>query len=460
MKLDAQVDMLEFKEYAEIDLNETPVVALACGHFFTAETLDGTYGFRSMTPYLHSLPVKIVYMAIFYCVNSAGLTISHLGMVGLKEVYTIDPGTSKSLGLEDISSRMAPAIPKCPHCQRPIRQHVTRRYNRLINRAVIDEMSKRFIVTGQTDLQEIEEKLTKVDLDLEQTRSSVTSTGMMTISPHARERAIGEVTRKLELRYKACSQLISTVKRLQCRTAERHQPAHKLHEATLHALRRDIPLEGTLRTLTLEHSPSTDARDQRITLGAKMLQAKIECLVLEDKFSVLSDTRKKHGNSVATSMLGNSPSSLTTRFLQFCTEFITTCSKNSSPRLAVEASLYYARVARLFETSGITEPKDRELATKYHDKAQMLLEEAGKLCEQGFRDAGSLLQAVIKSLKLLQKEWYEGITTEELASIKTAMVSGSHGIAAHSGHWYNCVNGHPVCFTLYSWCMKSGSADQ
>lgn len=46
MKLDAQVDMLEFKDYAEINLDETPVVALGCGHFFTAETLDGAYGFR------------------------------------------------------------------------------------------------------------------------------------------------------------------------------------------------------------------------------------------------------------------------------------------------------------------------------------------------------------------------------------------------------------------------------
>jgi len=42
MKLDAQVDMIEFKEYGEIDLDETPVIALACEHFFTAETLDGT----------------------------------------------------------------------------------------------------------------------------------------------------------------------------------------------------------------------------------------------------------------------------------------------------------------------------------------------------------------------------------------------------------------------------------
>ena len=43
MKLDAQVDMIEFREYREVDLDETPVIALACRHFFTTETLDGTY---------------------------------------------------------------------------------------------------------------------------------------------------------------------------------------------------------------------------------------------------------------------------------------------------------------------------------------------------------------------------------------------------------------------------------
>lgn len=38
-------------------------------------------------------------------------------MIGLKEVYEIDPVTGNILSLEDISSKMAPAIPKCPHCQ-------------------------------------------------------------------------------------------------------------------------------------------------------------------------------------------------------------------------------------------------------------------------------------------------------------------------------------------------------
>jgi hypothetical protein len=73
-----------------------------------------------------------------------------------------------------------------------------------------------------------------------------------------------------------------------------------------------------------------------------------------------------------------------------------------------------------------------------------LLEEAEKLCETAFKDAQFLLQAVKDSLKLLQKEWYEEITTDERDAIRKAMLSGPQGIASHSGHWYNCVNGHPV----------------
>lgn len=77
-------------------------------------------------------------------------------MIGLKEVYKIDAETGNAIGLKDISSKLAPAIPKRPHCQRPVPQNVMQRYNRLINRAVIDEMAKRFIVTRQTDLQKLE----------------------------------------------------------------------------------------------------------------------------------------------------------------------------------------------------------------------------------------------------------------------------------------------------------------
>ena len=60
--------------------------------------------------------------------------------------------------------------------------------------------------------------------------------------------------------------------------------------------------------------------------------------------------------------------------------------------------------------------------------------------------------AVEEALRLLGREWYEKVTAEEIVAIKKAMVnaSGTLGIMTHSGHWYNCANGHPVSYVLCS----------
>lgn len=49
---------------------------------------------------------------------------------------------------------------------------------------------------------------------------------------------------------------------------------------------------------------------------------------------------------------------------------------------------------------------------------------------------------------MLGREFYEEVTEEEIEAIKRAMLGGRGGIASHSGHWYNCVNGHPVSLHL------------
>jgi len=182
------------------------------------------------------------------------------------------------------------------------------------------------------------------------------------------------------------------------------------------------------------------------------MEIRIDCITIEDKFLVLSAARAKYGDSAASlTFPGGSPLNLARAFLQSCADFIANCSEKALPKLAVEASLYFARIARRFETSGLSNPEDRKMAIGYHEKAEILLLRAEKLCEQGFRDADTLLQAANELLKLLQKEWYEEVTAEELDAIKKAMISGPRGIAAHSGHWYNCANGHPVRLTPCSW---------
>lgn len=59
--------------------------------------------------------------------------------------------------------------------------------------------------------------------------------------------------------------------------------------------------------------------------------------------------------------------------------------------------------------------------------ARELLEKALELCKQPFQNAEQLKMAVEESIKLLGREWYEAVTSEELAAIKQAMVSGPGG---------------------------------
>lgn len=133
-KQDHRVDMLEFKSFGEIDLNSTPIVLLGCGHFFTAESLDGHMG-----------------MAKVYEMNLEG----------------------EFVGLQDISGRLVETISRCPDCQCPIQQYATQRYNRVINRAVIDEMSKRFLVSGKARLQKLEMKAHDLELDSAKSREKL-----------------------------------------------------------------------------------------------------------------------------------------------------------------------------------------------------------------------------------------------------------------------------------------------
>lgn len=74
---EARVDLLEMKTYGEIDLNETPIVFLGYGHFFTAETLDG--------------------------------------LMGMADVYSQDED-GKFTGLQDVPAALARDIPRCPDC--------------------------------------------------------------------------------------------------------------------------------------------------------------------------------------------------------------------------------------------------------------------------------------------------------------------------------------------------------
>jgi len=172
------------------------------------------------------------------------------------------------------------------------------------------------------------------------------------------------------------------------------------------------------------------------------MQIKIDQIILEDKFALVQ-TFKSSLHIASMRIPGGNPSQLSNPFFAICKVFIADCVLENLPKLSVEATLSYAKIAHLYESYCQSNKSDIDTASEHINFVRELLDKANELCDRGFQNADTLRIAVGGLIKLLQKPWYEVVTAAELAAIKAAMVSGSSGIATHTGHWYNCANGHP-----------------
>ncbi|KAI1914221.1 hypothetical protein LOZ65_005667, partial [Ophidiomyces ophidiicola] len=370
------------KTYAEIDVNETPIVVLACGHFFTAESLDG--------------------------------------LVGMQDVY-ITNKSDQFIGLADTSGTLASNIPQCPDCQCPVRQYVTQRYNRVINRAVIDEMSRRFLVNGKTELRGLELQVDRLEKELEISRSGFKGTVRLAANSNSAGLA-AKVGKQIQTRYNASCVLNKNISSFLQKVTDRHQPARKLHEAMIHATSRNKSkcIDEVLKSLSIRETVRPVELDRRLTLGGRMVQIKAQCIVLEDRFSVVGVEKPVTLFAETATFLSESFEKLPKSFFQTCTTFIKDCNAESLPKLAVEASLYFARIARLYRGSALSaNSSDEKVIEK---EARELLEQALELCKQPFQNSEQLRVAAEESIKLLRREWHEVVTSEELATIKQAMV--------------------------------------
>ena len=87
----------------DIDLNLSPIVALGCGHGFTYGYLDGE--------------------------------------MGISDTYLMYE-LGEFVGLNDFYPELSMSRPSCPHCLTPTQQFSVLQYDRLVNSAIIDELSR------------------------------------------------------------------------------------------------------------------------------------------------------------------------------------------------------------------------------------------------------------------------------------------------------------------------------
>ncbi|KAF5628884.1 NFX1-type zinc finger-containing protein [Fusarium sp. NRRL 52700] len=395
-KSDARVDLLEFLLYTEVNLDESPIVVLGCGHFFTGETLDG--------------------------------------LVGLDEVYTRDKEGAFN-GLKDATGSLSRNVPFCPDCKRPIRQFATKRYNRLINKAVMDEICKRFIISGREALKTLEDQLRSEENNLSESRTSQPTNAnwpqqLLTKKRYQRLEKLGDMSRDLARKM-----------------GKDHQPTKILIDriATARVRATGDPMSLAMQMEAMKLSPPEP--DNQIILGAKLIMIRSEEVQFQDSVALLQACRGRVKPAAIEEWVKEQPLLSTIYFFAICHNLINEAKKANLPRTIASASLSYAKVSQLATwcaqtKDGTTAPTPGdESVKKYVDRAKEFLENA--LLQCGDLANSEELKERLEEMSRLFEPQYHAITPEELASIKSAMVSGPGGLATHSGHWYNCVNGHP-----------------
>lgn len=262
-------------------------------------------------------------------------------MLGLGSLYTTDQ-TGKYTGLKEPSGELT-AVPTCPDCRVPIRQFATRRYNRVVNKAVMDEISKRFLMAGRVKLANLDKRMTEMEDRL--AKSEHMPPTWRSGQRHNTAQALRKEAINLRQDMKA-----------------EHQPTKKLFDAIITS-QRDHPLGHRLQTLTLSTPDATKPinhppipqpiYNHQITLQAHRLALRADEAILRDTFMTLGLRAGKATTTTPSPHLlgGQSRSTATIPLPKQCADFLHQCEQliehaeaAALPRLVVPTVLSYARV--------------------------------------------------------------------------------------------------------------------
>ncbi|KAJ5087674.1 hypothetical protein N7456_011290 [Penicillium angulare] len=349
------------------------------------------------------------------------------GLVDLDAVYRRDE-KGKFDALQDISSSLASAIPSCPDCRQPIRQFATKRYNRVVNRAIMDEIYRRFLTKGRVELESLQSRVNAIEDQSNSTSLESPEDGT-------------EV-------YKACDELQKEALDLS-KAMEAENPMKRLIDII--AIHKKTSMREIAASLSESKDMDSSEREShnQITLDARLIYVKVQEIRYSHVFKLIN---RPHGSEKTSAKRVERLTIAMGNVLEHCHELIAHAEGRRLYRIAITATISFAKISqlqglchRLHNRKAYRQSKDTEGAGKYvncFEIARGLVAAALKLCGE-LGNCPELQEAVEEMARLYEGPRYEKITFEELQSIKTAMVSGREGMATHCGHWYNCANGHP-----------------
>ena len=392
--LSQEVDVIEFQTYGETDLDTHPCIFLDCKHIFTMSTLDG-----------------VMSMADYYDMDTGERPIS---------LRSTDKPFSKT------------EIKACPDCRGSLRN--VGRYGRIVRRALLDESMKKFITwsnaayvplaEGVIEQQDI---LVTTTEDARWDHKTMQLTGSSDLQM-TQLRRIGGLARysKIFAIRRSISAYLGEVQ-----AAE--QPFQRVRDM-VEAVRRRNAGDG------VQISPFDFDQSLLKTRGWLMgLALLLQCdlIIISDALAVRDQTPlTSRGNVITINLSANRLD---------CIELIDGAESSKQIVQQAKGHIFWARFAALelqvtAEDEGVAIlGADRPMA-RLRNEAHMHLDLADEICTTNphqTRLASPEIEATRKMLR--EAVFYTALSSEEMRQVIRAM---SQEFTA-TGHWYQCVNGHP-----------------
>ncbi|KAH0538543.1 hypothetical protein FGG08_004876 [Glutinoglossum americanum] len=414
---ESSVDYIMGLTYAEVDLNDTPVVVPPCGHIMSVESFDG-----------------LMSMADHYEISEDGIVLA--------------PKNSEPFSVKSLKN--------CPMCRAPLRN--INRYNRITKRGQIDEATKKFMVWANAEFAPLTESLHDQEKDLQASEvglsggrnpatddlrnlfraDGVPATGAVQapkdlIIGGTRNDQIYKIRNQagLKSRYKEMLKLRSHIQRFLRQVSEAEQPFGRVYDMVQDIRRRrgiqtDFPYDSAILQVNSR-------------LRATALLLRCDLAILSDFAKIHRD----HHHQTATAPQPNDWTSSPLKFdlsqnLQECTALASESATKFQPIHEIEGRIFFARFAAL-SRSAPADGQHPDATTALIAQARDGLAAAQGVCD-GAASARGLRGAIEAAARMLRGEtFYAEFTNEEMRAVYSAMAREFRG----TGHWYTCQNGHP-----------------
>lgn len=381
-----QVDYIMMLTYQEVDLSEDPCLFPGCGHIMTVANMDGHMD-----------------MAKHYNMSPAG-TIS-----GLKPAPPFSNDELKT----------------CPTCRGSLRN--ISRYGRIIRRALLDESTKKFIVSSHNEYLALHAQYQRDHDQLANTADIVQVGSMAPVKLNIS----GQVSNQINLirhvvgslllnsRYKNILELRNRIQAHVKKVTKEEQPFKRVYDFCQDARRR--------RDGSSSFDFDQDVLQTKAHLMGTALLIRCELAILSDVVSVWRDKLPSHLRAECILSLSSNR--------ERCLGLSQEAAQAKSPLQSVEALLFYAQynaIERPFVSADMQEQL-REEALDHVDTAR-------KLCAANPGSTNGMVDEVDAVEKMLRAStFFSVVTSEERRAVLAAMATEFLG----TGHWYYCENGHP-----------------